>query len=164
MLDSVASHFAVAGMEPQIVACIRMALGPWEWGGILWQVWNLRNEILKNLIQCSTWPSDAIKYEAICLVIKYWSDEPVPERPDTRSSEGSSEQREATLSVQRGARPVETDNKRRILVELHDILPEIPHFDPPVMVGHFLDLPCEEGTTSEDAYPKCHMCFDQHCG
>ena len=94
-------------MEPQIVACIRMALGPWEWGGILWQVWNLREEILKTLIQCSTWPSDAIKYEAICLVIKYWSDEPVPERPDTRSSEGSSEQREATLSVQRGARPVE---------------------------------------------------------
>ena len=105
----------------------------------------------KTLIQCSTWPSDAIKYEAICLVIKYWSDEPVPERPDTRSSQRSSVQREATQSVQRGARPVETDNKRRILVELHDILPEIPHFDPPVMVGHFLDLPCEEGTTSEDA-------------
>ena len=150
MLDSVASHFAVAGMEPQIVACIREALGPWEWGGILWEVWHLRNEILKKLIQCSAWPSDAIKYEAICLVIKYWSDEPVPEGPDTRSSEGSSVQREATQSVQPGARPVETDKKRRILVELQHILPEIPHFDPPVMVGHFLGLPCEEETTSED--------------
>ena len=84
------------------------------------------------------------------MVIKYWSDEPVPEGPDTRSSEGSSVQREATQSVQPRARPVETDKKRRILVELQHTLPVFPPFDPPVLAGDDLGLPREEETTSED--------------
>jgi hypothetical protein len=143
---------------------IRDALHPRVFAGVTWEVYHLRNVILKKLMQCKAWPSHKAKYEALRLVVTYWSYESHSPGQVMRTSASSSVQSEAVHPVQPGVGSVETDDMRTLLVQLQDILPEdFPFDDEPVWVGEELCLPSEWQLVCESICPKCHMSYDDHC-
>jgi hypothetical protein len=150
--------------EPEVVVRIRDALHPWVFCAFPGEVYGRRNEVLKSLTNCIGWPSDKAKYEAISLVIQYWSHGSHPQHQAMLTTGGPSAQTETAQQVQPGFALEETDDMRTLLEQILERLPNVDPFeDDQVSVPDEMCHSCERRAACEWTYPECQECYEEHC-
>ena len=152
----------MAAMDRDVILLVQDALHPWATATFRAEVYGRRNELLKQLINCIGWRSDKEKYEALSMIIMYWSHGSQPSGGEGGEYASSSVPPEAAVLHQ--SPPGETAEMRQLLDEIRK---RLPAGDPVVddMSDGELDEKCETCENNwavEWAYPECASCHYEH--
>ena len=151
----------MAAMGREVILLVQDALHPWATATFRAEVYGRRNELLKQLINCIGWRSDKEKYEALSMIIMYWSHGSQPSGGEGGETASSSVPPEAADHHQ--SPPGETAEMRQLLDEIRK---RLPAGDPFVdMSDGELDEKChscEVNWAVEWTYPECESCHYEH--
>ena len=154
----------MAAMGCEVIVRVRDALHPWATATFRAEVYGRRNELLQQLINCIGWRSDKAKYEAISMIIMYWSHGSQPSNKEDGETASSSVPPEAAdQPMQDQSPPGETAEMRQLLDEIRERLPDVDPFDD--VSGEMPDEKCHsclDRWICEWTYPECERCYGEH--
>ena len=152
----------MAAMDRDVISLVQDALHPFSYAIFKAEVYGRRNILLKQLIKRTGWRSDKEKYEAVSMIIMYWSHGSQPLGGENAEYASSSVPPEAVILHEPPSG--ETAEMRQLL---NDIRERLPAGDPVVdddLDGQ-LDEKCESCGIKwavEWTYPECEDCHHEH--
>ena len=152
----------MAAMDRDVILLVQDALHPWAWATFRAEVYGRRNKLLKQLIKCIGWRTDKEKYEALSMIIMYWSHGSQPSGGEGGEYASSSVPPEA--ADQHQSPPGETAEMRQLLDEIRKRLPAGDPVVDDVSDGELNEKceSCENNWAVEWAYPECASSYYEH--
>ena len=153
----------MAAMDRDVISLVQDALHPFSYAIFKAEVYGRRNILLKQLIKRTGWRSDKEKYEALSMIIMYWSHGSQPSGGENGEYASSSVPPEAAILHEPPSG--ETAEMRELLDEIRK---RLPAGDPVVdddLDDFAMDVKCEsceDNWAVEWAYPECATCHREH--
>lgn len=153
----------MAAMDRDVISLVQDALHPFSYAIVKTEVYGRRNILLKRLIKRIGWRSDKEKYEALNMIMMYWSHGSQPSSGENGEYASSWVPPEAAMLHEPPSG--ETDEMRELLVKIRTRLPAGDPFSDDESDDCEMEVKCE---TCEDnfavtwAYPECATCHREH--